>query len=79
VGRALPRLDPHGRVDGRHARAPQPRAAAGDPLPRAHGAGRADARDDARERQRQLPRFGLAARADPAPARRSPRASRRAT
>ena len=43
-----------------------------DPLPRPHGAGRADARGDARARMRLVPRLGLAAGADPA----APRARR---
>ena len=58
-----------GREDRRHAGAAEPRAAARDPLPRAHGAGRADARRDARARLRLVPRLRLAAGADPAPPR----------
>ena len=58
-----------GREPDAAAGAAEPGAAAADQLPRAHGAGRADARGDARHVQRLVPRYGLAAGADHAPSR----------
>ena len=53
----------HRRFSGRAQSAP----GAHDPLHRAHGAGRADAGGDARRRRRLVPRYGVAAGANPPP------------
>ena len=67
MGRALSQIDPARREHRQPAGAAQPGAQVADRIPRADGAGRPDAGADAYAVQRLVPRFGLAAGADPAP------------
>ena len=68
--RDVPRGDPaHEAADDRLPGRAEPAAAARHRLPDPHGARRADARADARQAQRLVPRLGLAAGADAAPPR----------